>query len=270
MASLFKTKRFQPPLHLAVINDDLAAIGLLQNNPELVQRKNWLGFTPLELANLLGKEEIAKRLLPKIHPPILCYRKDQQGPLYCTRQEFEQLFGVHYLPGLSFTNNEQLEEMIKQCPLLLRYTVMGQEHRSLGSSLRRGLNDGLLAPVAIKWIDAFMGYGLFAEKAIKKEQFIGQYAGVVRKVHRLSPELNGYCIHLPTRFWSYNYFVIDAEKAGNELRFANHSSQPNMRPLCVIDRGLVHIAFFATREIEAQEELTFDYGKDYWQKRALR
>jgi len=263
-------RRFQPPLHLAIINDDFSAIGLLKHNPEQLLRKNWLGFSPVELANLLGKFEIADELHPAIHPPIAFQLEGQGEVAYCNRLQFEELFGVHYLPTLAFVSNDLLEKVVNNCPWLFKHTVIGQEHRSLGSSLRRQLYEGQTANVAIKWIDETMGYGLFAMQAIPKEQFIGHYTGVVRKLRRFSPEINGYCMHLPTRFWSYDYFVIDAEKAGNELRFSNHSDEPNMRPFCVIDRDLVHICLFACQDIEAGEELTFDYGKDYWRKRTKK
>ena len=74
-------------------------------------------------------------------------------------------------------------------------------------------------------------------------------------------------MRIPTKFWSLQYFVMDAQNAGNELRFANHSDTPNIRPFCLIDRGLVHIGFFALRQIEVGEELTFDYGRAYWKYR---
>jgi hypothetical protein len=267
MGSFFKSRRFQPPLHLAVMNDDFAAISLLKHNPEQLSRKNWLGFTALELAHLLGKEAAIAELVPKSHPPIACQLNGQEDLVYCNRAEFEQLFEVHYISGLYFPDNALLEEVIKKCPWLLLHTIIGQEHRSLGSSLRRQLYDAHMPNLAIKWIDEAMGYGLFTEEPIAKECFIGQYAGVVRKIRRFSPDLNGYCMHLPSRFGSFDYFIIDAEKAGNELRFANHSDTPNMRPVSVIDRGLLHIGLFALRNIDAGEELTFDYGKDYWRKR---
>lgn len=263
-------KNFQGPLHLAVLNDDFAAINLLKHNPELMQRKNYLGFTALELADLLGKQNAVGILLPKIYPPIAIQGKDDSEVGYYSRQEFEKFFGIAYVQNPYFERLELLEELIANCPWLLLHTVVGEEHRSLGSALRNALFTGKVADVAIKWISDEMGYGLFAQKLIAKESFIGQYTGVVRKIACFNKDkiaLNAYCMHLPTRFWSLRYFLIDALGAGNELRFANHSGLPTMKPFCLIDRSLVHIGFFATRQIKAGEELTFDYGKDYWKQR---
>lgn len=183
------------------------------------------------------------------------------------KDEFERFFGITYLKTPYFENERLLDELKSNCPWLLLHTVVGEEHRSLGSLLHKSLMNGKVADVAIKWIDDVMGYGLFAKNLIAKDSFIGQYTGIVRKVGRFNPKLNGYCMHVPTRFWSFRYFLIDAEAAGNELRFANHSDVPCMRPFCLIDRSLVHIGFFATRDITPGEELTFSYGRDYWKNR---
>lgn len=260
-------KKHQSALHLAVIQEDFSAVELLKNNPELVQQKNWMGFTPFELANLLGKKEIGEALRPHIEP-LFALKKTKDAPVtFHPIIEFEQYFGITYLPTLCFANISLLEQVVKNCPWLLAYTVIGQEHRHLGASLRQKIMTGQVAQVSIEFIDEEIGYGLFAQEEIAKDAFVGTYTGIVRKIQRFSPELNAYCMHYPTRLWSYHYFVVDAEQAGNEMRFINHSEKPNLRPFSIIDRGLQHIALFATRHVAAGEELTFNYGKDYWKKR---
>ncbi|MCE5294520.1 MAG: SET domain-containing protein-lysine N-methyltransferase [Chlamydiales bacterium] len=256
------------PLHLAVLQDDFAAISLLKHNQDLVTRKNAQGLTPLELALLLGKHKAVSILSPCIYPPIMIQKKGEDDIGYYNRDEFEKFFGIKYLQTPFFNSYELLQEMQKACPWMLLHTVVGREHRSLGALLHKPLFSGRIAPVAIRWIDDEMGYGLFSQNLIAKEAFIGQYTGLVHKGGRFGKKmLNGYCIRIPTKFWSLQYFVMDAQNAGNELRFANHSDAPNIRPFCLIDRGLVHIGFFALRQIEVGEELTFDYGRAYWKYR---
>lgn len=58
--------------------------------------------------------------------------------------------------------------------------------------------------------------------------------------------------------------VIDGARKGNLSRFFNHSCEPNMAPsYAYIENhyiGAPRIAFFATRDIARDEELTINYG----------
>lgn len=56
--------------------------------------------------------------------------------------------------------------------------------------------------------------------------------------------------------------VIDAQFKGNLSRFANHSCDPNAQIAKVWWRGDVHLVLQATRRIEANEEVTYDYQWD--------
>jgi histone-lysine N-methyltransferase SUV39H len=59
-------------------------------------------------------------------------------------------------------------------------------------------------------------------------------------------------------------YTIDATFKCGVARFLNHSCAPNLRQYCVwadtLSLALPRIAFFATRDIEPLEELTFDYS----------
>lgn len=126
------------------------------------------------------------------------------------------------------------------------------------------IKEGTTAPVSVKEVSPEVGRGLFADAPIKKSGFIGEYIGDVK---RLDPENMGdYAFWFPPRTGLEDY-VIDASKAGNELRFANHSSDPNMDIRCVNSEGEWHVIFTAKRDISPGEQLTFDYGPAYWEKR---
>ncbi len=186
-----------------------------------------------------------------------------------THEEWDLAFGVHYLPSLRFDSPELSMKAQAYVPWLLAHTVFGAEHRKLGALLHKQIATGYVARVKIQWIDPVIGYGLFANEAIPIHSFVGIYAGVVRQIRRFSARLNGYCMHYPTRFWSYHYWVIDAEHEGNEMRFVNHSQEPNLKAMSVLDRGIQYIALFSVKAILPGEQLTLNYGKDYWKNRPL-
>ncbi|CAH2989764.1 unnamed protein product [Chilo suppressalis] len=62
---------------------------------------------------------------------------------------------------------------------------------------------------------------------------------------------------------------VDACRYGSAARFVNHSCSANLAPVRVFpqarDLRLPAIVLFATRDIRAGEELTFDYGDKFWQ-----
>lgn len=187
-------------------------------------------------------------------------RKNQEFPISISLKEIEEEFGFIYQPSLVFLSRQERERVVKNCPYLFR---LGNY---IGSKSKKEMQyrDQMLqrdfANVYVKWIDDTKGDGLFAAANIEAKSFIGEYVGVVREVERNHPQVNPYCFHYPTRFWSTNYFVIDAYKEGNLARFINHSKSPNLQPLWILERGLLHLIFFANKDIEAGSELTFNYG----------
>ena len=68
----------------------------------------------------------------------------------------------------------------------------------------------------------------------------------------------------------YNVDAADENKS-SFLRFANHSYTPNLffDVQKIRRQRLKHIRFYTGRDIEAGEELVFDYGKSYWADRSV-
>ncbi|KHJ97461.1 SET domain protein, partial [Oesophagostomum dentatum] len=97
-------------------------------------------------------------------------------------------------------------------------------------------------------------------------QFIIEYVGEVVSSEEFAKRLKRYGRD-PTHTHHYMFeigsMIIDATKKGNCSRFMNHSCEPNAvcekwyvpKTPCAIDR----IGFFAKRDIELGEEITFDY-----------
>lgn len=100
-------------------------------------------------------------------------------------------------------------------------------------------------PMAYVGDSPIHGKGLFARKPIAHEAFIGTYEG---------PATQKDGMHV---LWLFNEETDQWEgiNGRNEMRFLNHSKSPNADWW---DNDL-----YALRDIEADEEITFDYGEDW-------
>lgn len=103
------------------------------------------------------------------------------------------------------------------------------------------------------------GTGLFAKKTIPKGTRILAYQGLrVPRADLLDDVSKGltsmrYIMHLN------DTTVIDAEREGNDARFANHSCTPNCEVICF--DGIPYI--YAMYEITPDSEITFDYKLNF-------
>jgi hypothetical protein len=102
------------------------------------------------------------------------------------------------------------------------------------------------------------GLGLFATRLIEKGEFIVQYRG--RKLTNavadaLADRGNKYLYELNNRW------TIDGSSRKNVARYANHSCRPNAESDVL--RGH-RIIIRSIRKIQPDEEILYDYGKDYF------
>jgi len=100
------------------------------------------------------------------------------------------------------------------------------------------------------------GLGLFATKSIKRGAYIATYRGrriSTEEADRREARGARYMFELSKRW------VIDGSSRWNVARYINHSCRPNAKP--VGRRG--GIVIMALRRIEPDEEITYDYGRDY-------
>src|SRR5580692_3027912 len=100
------------------------------------------------------------------------------------------------------------------------------------------------------------GLGLFATKPIKRLAYIATYRGP-----RLTNEESD---RIEARGAAYLFEVsktvtIDGSPRYNVARYINHSCRPNAKPVGR-NGGIVIVAL---RRIEPDEEITYDYGKEY-------
>jgi uncharacterized protein len=100
------------------------------------------------------------------------------------------------------------------------------------------------------------GLGLFAAKAFKKGDLVIEYKGEVISDAEAQRRGGRYLFELNDEW------TIDGKERGNTARYINHSCKPNCYPELNDEETRVFI--FAKRAIEPGEELTYNYGKYYF------
>lgn len=109
------------------------------------------------------------------------------------------------------------------------------------------------------------GFGLRAETSLQTNDFIFEYIGEVIN----EPTFRRRMVQYDQEGIKHFYFMsltksefVDATRKGNLGRFCNHSCNPN----CYVDKWVVgnklRMGIFAIREIQAGEELVFNYNVD--------
>ena len=101
------------------------------------------------------------------------------------------------------------------------------------------------------------GLGLFATKPIKPRGYIATYRGrriTAEESDRREARGARYMFELNSRW------AIDGSPRWNLARYINHSCRPNARPVKRKDR----VVIVASRRIESGEEITYDYGREYF------
>jgi uncharacterized protein len=262
-----RNKSSLSPLHRAVIEGNLADVEKLSKNTEWIDQQDSLGFTPVELAYLLGKKE-CQALMEKKNPPFFKVQgKGQQVTESLSLENFEKYFGIIYRPVLFFSSYSLLQDVINNCPYLMRSSWLINANMPMNAEYLTELQAGSSVALSIKWIDEVLQWGVFADQDIAVGSLIGEYTGVVRRLFRHHPDQNAYCLRYPTRWWSLKYYIVDALHEGNIMRFVNHSRRPNLEPACLVDRRLLRQVLIASETISAGTQLTFNYGEDYWIRR---
>jgi hypothetical protein len=110
------------------------------------------------------------------------------------------------------------------------------------------------------------GLGLFAIRPIKKRTIFLEYKGpriTNAEAERLEARGSRYMYELNSRW------TIDGKARSNIARYGNHSCRPNaesdiLRGPRADGRKGGKVIIRAIRDIEPGDEITYDYGKDYW------
>lgn len=100
------------------------------------------------------------------------------------------------------------------------------------------------------------GLGLFATRPIKKKSRIAEYRGRrlgIDAALKAEKSGNRYLYEVNSKI------TIDGAKHGNIARYFNHSCNPNCDTFIRNKRVFIR----TLRNIKPEEELTYDYGRDY-------
>lgn len=98
------------------------------------------------------------------------------------------------------------------------------------------------------------GLGLFAGGPIPKGACVIEYIGVELSKEQEEKSRSKYLFEINARK------TIDGAPRWNKARYINHSCRPNCEPNIHKGRVFIH----ARRNIKPGEELSYDYGKNYF------
>ena len=101
---------------------------------------------------------------------------------------------------------------------------------------------------------SFAGLGLFATEPFKKGAFVIEYTGTKLTTAESNKRGGKYL------FIVNKSTVIDGFGRNNLARYANHCCKPNSE----IEAKYGRILLFARRGIKVGEEITYDYGDEYF------
>uniref|UniRef100_A0A3Q3R810 Euchromatic histone-lysine N-methyltransferase 1b n=1 Tax=Monopterus albus TaxID=43700 RepID=A0A3Q3R810_MONAL len=112
------------------------------------------------------------------------------------------------------------------------------------------------------------GWGVRALQDIPQGSFVCEYVGeIISDAEAEMRQNDAYLFSLDDK--PQDLYCIDARFYGNISRFLNHMCEPNLFACRVFtthqDLRFPHIAFFASENIKAGEELGFNYGDHFWE-----
>ena len=110
-----------------------------------------------------------------------------------------------------------------------------------------------------------IGFGAYMAEPAKQGEFIAEYVGEIISEAESVRRSEIYDKLKVSFIFDLNEEVtIDSFRYGNIERFINHSKKyANCKPLVKLVNGEHRIGFFATKDLDAGEELFFDYGKKF-------
>ena len=114
------------------------------------------------------------------------------------------------------------------------------------------INDAYKSQLKVK--RGVNGLGLFTFGPIKKSDYIIEYFGPLLNDEQVQERGGKYLFEIRKNK------TIDGTDRKNIARYINHSCRPN----CEVEIKKERVLIYAKRGIQPEEELNYDYGKEYW------
>lgn len=260
----FQDNKGNTRLHQCILKNDVESVKLLTENGANQKLKNKNGWTPKDLALLLGRKMSLQYLTKSEIPWISFFDKGSLFIQFFTQNEFQKKMGFEYLNQPKFDDLATLQ----QAADLARNSQYKDNCPSIPD---KDTYDWIVAnnstPIwkdfVIQWVNDDIGYGLFANRDLMKGEYVGEYLGKISGQSDITS-----CDYL----YFYNnsddpkqILYVDAENAGNHTRFINHSSNPNILNSTFYFDGLLHQLFFVKHAVPKGHQLTYNYGQFYWE-----
>jgi SET domain-containing protein len=152
------------------------------------------------------------------------------------------------------------------------YEANRSEFESLTARYGADLRAGRRAVLEVRTVGEEVGLGLFAGDDLAAGDLLGEYTGVIQESGDAPPDqlvdghyLSDYAWNYPDELDDGTEFEVNALQEGNELRFANHSSRPNLAVDHTLVDGIFVTFFRVTEAVSRGEQLFVDYGDEYWE-----
>ncbi|KAM8886342.1 lysine methyltransferase 5Ab isoform 2-T2 [Spinachia spinachia] len=140
--------------------------------------------------------------------------------------------------------------------------LKSEEHQHIDDLIKNNIEEGM----QIKHMEG-KGRGIFASKMFKRGEFVVEYHGdllelaeaKIREVQYTQDPQKG-CYMYYFQYQSKTYCVDATEETSRLGRLLNHSKTGNCQTRLHAIDGTPHLILVASRDIEAEEELLYDYG----------
>lgn len=192
------------------------------------------------------------RIIIVLYMSFMKYNKRERAKKRFSIREIRSMHKDEYVDEVIFSDEVSQETMIQYCRSIPSKFV----NWSLDVDFLKN-NIQIEENLEVRLVNSKIGYGVFAKKAIPNGCFIGEYTGVLRTML-----LSDYAFG----FHHGGSIGVDALEKGNFTRYINHNTKGNLIVYVCAKKKSCHIVFFTNRFIRKGEQLTYNYGPDYWSK----